>query len=614
MLAKLSQMNQGATIGRFIGYTSSGKKLFEVNGKIVVAKSTGQIDVSEYHKVVIDEAGTAEYQKKKKKKPEKPKQKKRAAKRQAKPKPGRVHIFEDDQPGSYLVKYSVDPNSMFDFWGWRLNFNGLYTQNTSGSATQVIPKNDWDPFFDPSKLVIFCRTFTNTDTGGFPPDFAEANASIGTVTSSSSGDRVTSINGGIQYGYQNQSVNCSSGPLDFSYAVASSGSYAFDPDPSIFYSFEGGLLEFKPAAHTPSLDGTSVILNGVRSIKDWVGGNVLFATFIVSTADLSVIRDENGEAATLPVAEYSSLKTRYVGKIRSYFMHMRLDMSDGTYEVRTTLASDMAPDRFRDDYLFYVDLSFTDVNDEEYPVANFSYDLFDLRDWSTIADDAFEDDWIYGFRDFFKAHASDLNFIQRGYYLDFLKSNPAVNSPNDFNNLASIEFMFSSQTLSPYLVDLGYENLESVLADSRQKTSAILQSTDEAIPVKNFFGGTEDIISFILAALYKYPTGVYPGGAIKSGFKLSWKDQDASDILEENGIEFQGDPIACLFPANIGFNPRPQVPGRGSPSYIAARAWFPPFTQEIESPPLSSDGVPEGLDRDTPGVLTYLWQPTIILF
>lgn len=105
MLAKLAELYPGGRIGKFVGFTASGKRIFEINGKQVIAKSASNTAIPEYFSVVIDEAASAEWQKKKKKPAAKPQAKKKlAGARQARPKPGRVHIFEDSTTTTpYLV-------------------------------------------------------------------------------------------------------------------------------------------------------------------------------------------------------------------------------------------------------------------------------------------------------------------------------------------------------------------------------------------------------------------------------------------------------------------------------------------------------------------------------
>lgn len=188
MLAKFAELYPGGKIGKFIGFTSSGKRIFEINGKQVIAKSASNTAIPEYFSVVIDEAASAEWQKKKKKPAAKPQAKKKpAGARQSRPKPGRVHIFEDSATTTPYLVYA-----RYNDIVWKNErLRGSITGNGSASEAYSVPD---PPTLRPynNDFVFGCHAYA--EAVAFTGYSSSARAvSNGAVCSSTDNDAITGI-------------------------------------------------------------------------------------------------------------------------------------------------------------------------------------------------------------------------------------------------------------------------------------------------------------------------------------------------------------------------------------------------------------------------------------
>lgn len=188
MLAKLAELYPGGRIGKFIGFTASGKRIFEVDGKQVIAKGASNTAIPEYFSIVIDEAASAEWQKKKKKPAAKPQIKKKpAGARQSRPKPGRVHIFEDSATTTPYLVYARSNDIV------RKNERLQGSVEGSGNASEGYSVPD-PPTLRPynNDFVFGCHAYALA--AAFPGSSSYAGAvSNGAACSSADNDAITGI-------------------------------------------------------------------------------------------------------------------------------------------------------------------------------------------------------------------------------------------------------------------------------------------------------------------------------------------------------------------------------------------------------------------------------------
>lgn len=188
MLAKLAELYPGGRIGKFIGFTASGKRIFEVDGKQVIAKGVSNTAIPEYFSIVIDEAASAEWQKKKKKPAAKPQIKKKpAGARQSRPKPGRVHIFEDSATTTPYLVYARSNDIV------RKNERLQGRIDGSGNASEgySVPE---PPNLRPynNNFIFGCHAYAQA--AAFPGSSSYAGAvSNGAACSSADNDAITGI-------------------------------------------------------------------------------------------------------------------------------------------------------------------------------------------------------------------------------------------------------------------------------------------------------------------------------------------------------------------------------------------------------------------------------------
>lgn len=188
MLAKLAELYPGGRIGKFVGFTASGKRIFEINGKQVIAKSASNTAIPEYFSVVIDEAASAEWQKKKKKPAAKPQAKKKpAGARQSRPKPGRVHIFEDSTTTTPYLVYARSRDII------RKNERLRGSLEGRGNASEGYSVPD-PPTLRPynNNFIFGCHAYA--EAAAFPGFSSYAGAvSNGATCSSTDNDAITGI-------------------------------------------------------------------------------------------------------------------------------------------------------------------------------------------------------------------------------------------------------------------------------------------------------------------------------------------------------------------------------------------------------------------------------------
>ena len=587
MLAKLAELYPGGKIGKFIGFTASGKRIFEVNGKQVIAKGASNTALPEYFSVVIDEAASAEWQKKKKKSAERAKAKKKPeAARQQRPKPGRVHIFEDQPIGDYIVKYSSVYSGRSTFNGRRFNkISGEVENGASGNDSQTVPTDDWNPYGDPSKIITCNVAWGQAFVGGFSPDIGIADVSAGSTSISinlSSSGQLELLWAGVDFGYIEQSVSLSSGSLDLVSGSAETISFVSNNQLTFFYSYGGNLYEFVPAAHLPL--GNDLFLDA-KSFRTWIADGILFETFTVVVVDLSVKLDDEDNQLSGPIVN-PFLENIRVGKVKTYFMHLRMDLEDGTTQVRTTNMSELVTD-----HLFRAKENTIIIT--ERLVANSELDFAGLNvrfyDWNLVATNAFEDDWIYEFKTLFESF-TDLSFGEGSSVKDFCASYPNVASIDELRNASSVEFMFSSRVFLPFAIE-EYSSTDDIENFTEARYSYFLTNNNSSGKAIDFFQSIDDIALFL--------NTTESTAEVKEGYDIDKNEEPANEILELNGLEWSDEPVTIV--KTTGFY-----------EYTATKVWVPDFELNLPTRIMAAE-FSEVYDIEEPGALIYLGEPEILL-